>query len=41
MLAGLDVSRGDAVLVPHAPGAVSVDGDLVAISCRPPKVPTS
>jgi mannose-6-phosphate isomerase len=40
-LAGLDVSRGDAVLVPHAAGPVSVDGDLVAISCRPPKVPAS
>jgi mannose-6-phosphate isomerase len=40
-LAGLDVSRGDAVLVPHAAGPVSVDGNLVAISCRPPQVPAS
>jgi mannose-6-phosphate isomerase len=40
-LAGLDVSRGDAVLVPHAAGPVAVDGDLVAIACRPPEVPAS
>ena len=39
--AGLDVSRGDALLVPHGAGPVSVDGDLVAIVSRPPKVPTS
>jgi mannose-6-phosphate isomerase len=36
--AGLDVSRGDALLVPHAAGPVSVDGDLVAIVSRPPQV---
>jgi mannose-6-phosphate isomerase len=36
-LAGLDVTRGDAVLVPHAAGPVSADGDLVAIVCRPPE----
>jgi mannose-6-phosphate isomerase len=40
-LAGLDVTRGDALLVPHAAGPVSADGDLVAIGCRPPQVPTS
>jgi mannose-6-phosphate isomerase len=40
--AGLDVSRGDVLLVPHAAGPVSADGDLVAISCRPPEgVPAS
>jgi mannose-6-phosphate isomerase len=37
--AGLDVTRGDALLVPHAAGPVSADGDLVAIACRPPEVP--
>jgi mannose-6-phosphate isomerase len=40
-LAGLDVTRGDAVLVPHAAGPVSADGDLMAIACRPPGVPAS
>jgi mannose-6-phosphate isomerase len=40
-LAGLAVSRGDALLVPHAAGPVSADGDLVAIACRPPEVPAS
>jgi mannose-6-phosphate isomerase len=40
-LAGLDVTRGDALLVPHAAGPVSADGDLVAIACRPPEVPAS
>jgi mannose-6-phosphate isomerase len=40
-VAGLDVSRGDALLVPHAAGPVRVDGDLVAIACRPPGVPAS
>ena len=39
-LAGLGVTRGDALLVPHAAGPVSVDGDLVAIACRPPGVPS-
>ena len=38
-LAGLDVARGDALLVPHAAGPIRVDGDLVAIACRPPGVP--
>ncbi|HXS43119.1 MAG TPA: hypothetical protein VN751_00730, partial [Solirubrobacteraceae bacterium] len=37
-LAGLDVTRGDALLVPHAAGPVHVDGDLVAIASRPPAV---
>jgi mannose-6-phosphate isomerase len=36
-IAGFDVARGDAILVPHAAGRVIVDGDLVAIACRPPK----
>jgi mannose-6-phosphate isomerase len=39
-LAGLDVTRGDALLVPYAAGEVSADGDLVAIACRPPEVPS-
>jgi mannose-6-phosphate isomerase len=34
-LAGLDVTRGDALLVPHAAGPVHADGDLVAIASRP------
>ena len=37
-VAGLDVTRGDALLVPHAAGPIHVDGDLVAIACRPPGV---
>jgi mannose-6-phosphate isomerase len=36
-LAGLDVNRGDALLVPHAAGPVHADGDLVAIVSRPPE----
>jgi mannose-6-phosphate isomerase len=36
-IAGFDVARGDAILVPHAAGRLIVDGDLVAIACRPPK----
>ena len=36
-LAGLDVTRGDALLVPHEAGPVSADGDLVALVCRPPR----
>jgi mannose-6-phosphate isomerase len=40
-LGGVDVNRGDALLVPHAAGPVSADGDLVAIACRPPGVPAS
>ncbi len=36
-IAGLDVERGDAILVPHAAGRVIADGDLIAIACRPPK----
>jgi mannose-6-phosphate isomerase len=35
-IAGLAVSRGDAVLVPHAAGTVTAEGELVAIACRPP-----
>ena len=38
-LAGLEVTRGDALLVPHAAGPVGADGDLVALVCRPPGVP--
>jgi mannose-6-phosphate isomerase len=37
-IAGLEVQRGDAVLIPHAAGAVAAEGDLVAIACRPPEV---
>ncbi|MEP6954947.1 MAG: class I mannose-6-phosphate isomerase [Solirubrobacteraceae bacterium] len=37
-IAGLDVARGDALLVPHAAGDVVAEGDLVAIVCRPPEV---
>ncbi len=37
-LAGLDVTRGDALLVPHAAGPFPVEGDLVAIVSRPPAV---
>jgi mannose-6-phosphate isomerase len=40
-VAGLDVGRGDALIVPHAAGDVTAEGDLVAIVCRPPEVPTS
>jgi mannose-6-phosphate isomerase len=36
-LAGLDVVRGDAVLVPHAAGRTIADGDFIAVACRPPK----
>jgi mannose-6-phosphate isomerase len=32
----LPVRRGDAVLVPWAAGACHLEGDLVAIACRPP-----
>jgi len=35
-IAGLDVARGEAILVPHAAGDVTAAGDLVAIACRPP-----
>jgi len=34
---GLDVARGDALLVPHAAGPVSADGDPTALVCRPPE----
>jgi mannose-6-phosphate isomerase len=37
-LAGVEVSRGDALVVPHAAGAVSAEGELRAIVCRPPEV---
>jgi mannose-6-phosphate isomerase len=30
------VSRGDTFVLPHAAGAVTVAGDLVAVRCRPP-----
>ena len=32
----LDVRRGDTVLVPWAAGAWRLEGDVVALSCRPP-----
>jgi mannose-6-phosphate isomerase len=35
-LGGLDVRRGDAVLIPFAAGPAQVEGDLVAVVCRPP-----
>jgi mannose-6-phosphate isomerase len=35
-IAAVDVSRGDALLVPHAAGAVTAEGQLVALACRPP-----
>lgn len=37
-IAELDVQRGDAILVPHAAGAVTAAGQLTAIACRPPEV---
>jgi mannose-6-phosphate isomerase len=37
-IAGLDVRRGDAILVPHAAGAVTAAGELTAIACRPPSL---
>ncbi|HEX7297850.1 MAG TPA: class I mannose-6-phosphate isomerase [Solirubrobacteraceae bacterium] len=37
-IAGRDVERGAALLVPHAAGAVTVEGELTAIACRPPAV---
>ena len=40
-LAGLEVTRGDALLVPHAAGPVDAHGDLVALVCRPPEVPAA
>ena len=36
-IADLQVERGAAVLVPHAAGPVTAEGDLVAIVCRPPR----
>jgi hypothetical protein len=30
------VRRGDSVLVPWAAGACHLEGDLVAVACRPP-----
>jgi mannose-6-phosphate isomerase len=34
----LDVERGDALLVPHAAGPLTAEGELTAIVCRPPAV---
>jgi mannose-6-phosphate isomerase len=36
-IAGLDVERGDALLVPHAAGQITAEGELTAIVCRPPE----
>jgi mannose-6-phosphate isomerase len=36
-VAGLDVERGAAVLVPHAAGAITAEGEMTAIVCRPPE----
>jgi mannose-6-phosphate isomerase len=37
-IAELDVERGAALLMPHATGAVTAEGELTAIVCRPPEV---
>ena len=37
-IAEQDVTRGDALLVPHAAGAVTAAGELTAVVCRPPEV---
>ena len=37
-IAEQDVKRGDAILVPHAAGAITAAGELTAIACRPPDV---
>jgi mannose-6-phosphate isomerase len=36
-LAGVEVQRGDALVVPHAVGTVVAEGRLEAIVCRPPR----
>jgi mannose-6-phosphate isomerase len=36
-VAGVEVQRGDALVVPHAAGEVRVEGRLQAIACRPPR----
>ena len=36
-LAGVEVQRGDALVVPHAAGTVIAEGQLKAIACRPPR----
>ena len=36
-LAGAQVQRGDALVVPHAAGTVVAEGRLEAIVCRPPR----
>jgi mannose-6-phosphate isomerase len=33
---GVEVSRGDTVLVPHAAGAAQLEGSVEALRCRPP-----
>jgi mannose-6-phosphate isomerase len=38
-LAGLPVHRGSAVLIPHAAGALALEGDVQALRCRPPETP--
>jgi mannose-6-phosphate isomerase len=35
-LGGVELSRGVALLVPHAAGPLVVSGDVEAIRCRPP-----
>ncbi|GGM35633.1 mannose-6-phosphate isomerase [Longimycelium tulufanense] len=35
---GLRVRRGDTVLVPHGAGPARLEGDVVAVRCRPPAV---
>lgn len=36
-LGGAPISRGATAVIPYGAGAVALDGDLVAIRCRPPK----
>lgn len=33
---GLQLNRGDTILVPHAAGSLTVSGDLSLVRCRPP-----
>lgn len=35
-IGGVEVQRGDALLVPHGAGGVVAAGELVALACRPP-----
>ena len=35
-LGAMEVARGDVALIPHAAGAWTLEGDAVAVACRPP-----